>query len=140
MNNEMVIKFRGFDAIGERGWVYGDLWHNQRVTTSGLVPRVMVAGYEVQADTVGQFSGLHDKDGREIYVGDIVRWDHDHLLYTVVFQSGMFYASVSKCNVDIYGGFPLWYLCGAEGHCTVVGNRWDNPELLKENNQTIKQD
>lgn len=140
MNNEMVIKFRGFDAIGERGWVYGDLWHNQRVTVSGLVPRVMVAGYEVQADTVGQFSGLHDKDGREIYVGDIVRWDHDHLLYTVVFQSGMFYASVSTCNVDVYGGFPLWRLCASEGHCTVIGNLWDNPELLKENNQTIKQD
>lgn len=31
------IKFRGWDAIGEKGWVFGDLVHNQRVTATGLV-------------------------------------------------------------------------------------------------------
>jgi hypothetical protein len=75
---------------------------------------------------------LQDKTGCDIYEGDIVRWDKDQKLYVVVFRSGMFYASVEPCNPRIYGGFPLWCLCEEEQHCTIVGNRYDNPELLKE--------
>lgn len=58
------IKFRGFDAIGNKGWVYGDLVHNQRVTVTGLRPRVMVNGYEVIPETVGQLTGLRDINGK----------------------------------------------------------------------------
>ena len=85
----------------------------------------------VQEETVGEFSGLQDKAGRDIYEGDIVRWDKDQKLYVVVFRSGMFYASVEPRNSRIYGGFPLWCLCEEEQHCTIVGNRYDNPELIK---------
>ena len=67
----------------------------------------------VQEETIGEFSGLQDKTGRDIYEGDIVKWDKDQKLYVVV-------------------GFPLWCLCEEEQHCTIVGNRYDNPELLKE--------
>ena len=48
-----VIKFRGWDATGQKGWVYGDLVHNQKVTKEGLEPRVMVGGYEVIPESVG---------------------------------------------------------------------------------------
>lgn len=65
--------FRGFDAVGDKGWVYGNLTHNQKVTKTGLEPRTMVGGYEVVPESVGISTGITDVDGKEIFVGDIVR-------------------------------------------------------------------
>lgn len=65
-------KFRGWDATGQKGWVYGDLVHNQKVTKEGLEPRTMVGGYEVVPDSVGLFTGLQDMKGRFVHDGDIM--------------------------------------------------------------------
>ena len=65
-------RFRGFDAVGNKGWVYGDLVHNQKVTETGLEPRVMVGGYEVVSESVGLCTGYKDANGVEVYEGDIV--------------------------------------------------------------------
>ena len=117
--------FRGWDATGQKGWVFGDLVHNQKVTKTGLEPRTMVGGYEVFHESVGQFTGLHDEAGNRIFEGDIVEWRKDGKKYLVVFRSGMFYASVEEFNKDVYGGFPLWFLCEEEQHCNVIGTIYE---------------
>ena len=66
-------KFRGWDAVGEKGWVFGDLVHNQKVTRTGLEPRTMVGGYEVFPDSVGILTGIKDDMDNELYEGDICR-------------------------------------------------------------------
>lgn len=70
-------KFRGYDKVGDKGWVYGDLTHNKKVTKTGLEPRVMVAGYEVDPESVGICLNIEDKEGVILYEGDIVAIDED---------------------------------------------------------------
>lgn len=83
------IKFRGYDIIGKK-WVYGDLVHNQKVTADGLEPRTMVGGYEVDPESVGINTGVLDKKGNEIYVGDKIRiyyrYEDEYTESEVVFE------------------------------------------------------
>lgn len=65
-------KFRGLDATGQKGWVYGDLVHNKKVTKTGLEDRVMVGGYEVLPESVGQCTGVKCSRRTLIYEGDII--------------------------------------------------------------------
>ena len=66
-----TIKFRAKDVFTD-AWRYGDLVHNQKVTTTGLTPRTMVGGYEVNSETICMFTGFCDKDGKEIYESDVL--------------------------------------------------------------------
>ena len=125
------IEFRG-KRLDSGEWLYGDLMHDNHggCYIYPLDSLGLFAENKVAHDTVGQFTGLADKNGVKIFEGDIVLWDRDQKMYVVVFRNGMFYASVEECNPHIYGGFPLWCLCAEEQYCTIVGNVHDNPELL----------
>lgn len=131
---EHIIKFRGKGLIHNQ-WIYGGIGEDWNNLVSILPKENWAKGGYVDKNTVGQFSGLPDKNGKEIYEDDIVRWEHDNKLYVIRFQSGMFYASVEECNERIYGGFPLHYFTDTaeEGFkCEIVGNIHDNPELIKK--------
>lgn len=130
------IKFRG-KTHGNGKWYYGSLVYSDEINAaihfqigSGLVKRM--DWVYVIPETIGQFTGLYDCDGNKIYEGDIVELDKDGLMYVVKFWAGMFYASVKECNDGIFGGFPLHALTEHEDRkCKIVGNIFDNPELLK---------
>lgn len=128
MTTMREIKFRGreYDARYGLHWVYGDLTHK--------FVQVLVAGCIVEEATVGQFTGLKDSEGREIYEGDIVeispqfsakqglkrkfhlsavvRWDERRARFVVI-------------SKEILDSIP-------DSECvSVIGNVHDNPELLK---------
>ena len=135
-----TIKFRG-KTHGNGKWYYGSLTYSNEINAaiyfqigSGLVKRM--DWVYVIPETIGQFTGLYDCNGNKIYEGDIVEWEKDGLMYAVKFWDGRFYASVQECNEGILGGFPLHALTEHEDReCKIVGNIFDNSELLKGGNK-----
>ena len=131
-----TIKFRG-KTHGNGKWYYGSLVYSNEINAAiyfqignGLIKRM--DWVYVIPETIGQFTGLYDCNGKEIYEGDILKWEKDGLMYVVKFWQGMFYASVEECNEGILGGFPLHSFTKYEDReCKIVGNIHDNPELLK---------
>lgn len=128
------IRFRGIDVMTGK-MVFGDLVHNQKVTLTGTEPRVMVGGYEVDPDTVGQYTGFRDMTGAEVYEGDIVEYqgfwrgksyprhtvDYDPDNGTFAVKRGRLIDNLLARDLSIT-------------HC-VVGNIHQNPELLDKNGE-----
>ena len=86
-----------------------------------------------------QFTGLHDKNGKEIYEGDIleyVRLDGSKIFYKVFYKKGGLVINIHQD--DFKKDNPLFYEPIAdmqtsgfiEQNCTIIGNIYENPELL----------
>lgn len=132
------IKFRG-KRIDSDEWVYGYLYFGFNCTDE-YVPFISwkdssylggIGEEEINIKTIGQYTELHDKNGKEIYEGNIVKvnneiiakviWDNDYL--------GYFLYANEENSIDSFenGEQPLYdYLDSIE----VIGNIYDNPELL----------
>lgn len=119
------IKFRGRSDVNNV-WHYGDL-------ATGKSPAIVEGDiytrfFYVDPATVGQFTGLCDCEGKEIYEGDVVR--HENCICLVVYNSTRFASFALRKDgwaFDHYFGEAF-----EASECHVVGNIYDSPELPEE--------
>lgn len=130
------IKFRGKAKDGE--WWYGSLVYLPDSQTTHIIPCGTCKGkdiycdfVEVDANTVGQNTGLSDCNGKELYEGDIiairvnpceVKWNDSISAFCVRFYFE------KQAGVKSIGAW-----LSEEPNSVIIGNIHDNPELLTPN-------
>ena len=121
------VKFRGRDFAGL--WHIGDLIHND---DDFLIRNGCLSTF-IENETAGQFTGITDKNGKEIYEGDIIGCHNPDIKHLIFYneKQGRFMAAL---NGDIDNDFVG--VCGLDdsrwnASKEVIGNIHDNPELLK---------
>ena len=128
------IQFRGQRVSEPNEWVYGYFVKGTDggyYITSGDPKDDMFDTYEVIPETVSQFTGLKDKNEKEIYEGDIIQYDDVKESFSVIFKRGAF-----GYLVDWLMSFvPLAHMNEIKGDgkvsWIVIGNIHEKPELLE---------
>lgn len=123
------IEFRGKRADNGE-WVHGYVcrygWTGKE-NTCIIVPYYGGALHSIEVDpkTVGQYTGLKDKNGTKIFEGDIILLRGDEEPYQVVFDESCFHVYDSSVCYVMNNFYDY--------EMEVIGNIYDNPELLGGN-------
>ena len=130
---EREIKYRGlktfqiFSGEMKSVWIYG--FYLKRGTYGDPGPQAHIfvyengyEGYRVDAKTIGQFTGLVDSTGKDIYEDDIIS-SEDGRIGIVEFHNGSFVVNYGDGIRQALYEVQNWKV-------TILGNRFENPELL----------
>ena len=127
---------RDLDAIyrtnyRDGDWVFGLLTRNEDKTynlCAQMTDMNGVSGIDIDINTLGQYTGRTDKNGKKVFKGDVLM-DIEGGIYTVVYDNQYIRFAFEQDNIK-------WGLENFDSinYFKVIGNIFDNPELLEENN------
>lgn len=159
MNNNKItnnIRFRG-KRIDNDEWIYGGYYYNEQAKRAFIITTDPNHGglfTEVNKETVGQFTGIQDKNNKDVYYGDVIEIEKSYLIkdmtqewqedierliktekFYLVFKFNHFNSRVSgfsKLPIDSkdwlggMGGHAYYFCLKGE----IIGNAHDNPKFF----------
>ncbi|MCO7127781.1 YopX family protein [Sporolactobacillus shoreicorticis] len=136
------IKFRIYDKQDEQMIEWSDLYRYYGIPEDWDMEDLLNGQADDEYSEVMQSTGLKDKNGREIYEGDILyytvfdRFDHDQQYKGIVKWSDddaqWFLASIDGSDFQGPDFHPLGWVWRQDDEPEIIGNIYENPNLLKE--------
>lgn len=128
------VKFRG-KRLTDEAWIYGYFFRNRGlsfIASDGIAenPLATWRDYNVDPETVDQYTGRKDNKGKEIYEGDYLKGLGDEI-YAVWYSKELACYMVDLVVPDSQATDSLGCY-DIEKYFEVIGNIHDNPELIKE--------
>ena len=115
----------------DSNWVYGGIFPNNKGGDFAIIyqQEPTIEKFTVYADTVGQYTGLTDKNGKKIFEGDIVKDEQSGYEYVIKWFSE--YACFALANKSGHMEYDVDEFEMLVNDLIVIGNIHDNPELLE---------
>lgn len=136
MNREILFRAKHIHAIPGNEHLNGIWVHGYLSDKDYIYDKSLKGEFLIDEDTICQYTGLTDKNGKKIFEGDVVK-DSAGVCGEVKF--GLYTAgfSIPDTNQGFYIEFPEGSLYRKdlgywENKVVVIGNIYDNPELLEE--------